>query len=111
MWTSLVKIIRQPSAKKLGLALLVSVMLHGFLMGNFNMDLPQLKNERFHIEATLELPKQDVNHRKPELLPEQPIEPQLKTKTAQFKPKKIVVNTSKPEPILQPQSAEIDKPN
>ena len=111
MWTSLVKFIQQPSAKKLGLALLVSVMLHGFLMGNFNMDLAQLKNERFHIEATLELPKQVVNHRKPELLPEQPIEPQLKTKTAQFKPKKIVVNTPKPEPILQPQTAEIDKPN
>ena len=111
MWTSLVKFIQQPSAKKLGLALLVSVMLHGFLMGNFNMDLPQLKNERFHIEATLELPKQVVNHRKPELLLEQPIEPQLKTKTAQFKPKKIVVNTPNPEPILQPQSAEIDKPN
>ena len=111
MWNNLVKTVQQPSAKKLGLALLASFILHVVLMGNFNVDLPKLKSERFNIEATLELPKQVVNNGKPALLPEQPIKPQLKTKTAQVKPKKIVAVTPKPDPTLQPQITQSDLPN
>ena len=57
MWNKLVKIIKQPSTKKLGLALLVSVMLHGFLVGNSYFQIPQLTKERFLIEAKLIQPK------------------------------------------------------
>ena len=111
MWNKLVKVIQQPGAKKLGLALLASVILHVVLMGNFNVDLPHLKSERFNIEATLQLPNPVVNHVKPALIPEQTIKPQLKTKTAQVKPKKIVVITPKLEPILQPQITQTNELN
>lgn len=57
MWNKLAEILQDPSYKRLGVALLVSALLHIFLMGGLDLTLPNLKIEMHLIEARIQMPK------------------------------------------------------
>ena len=57
MWNKLVEIMQDPSYKRLGLAVILSGILHTLLFGGFNMTLPSLKKEMHVIEARIQMPK------------------------------------------------------
>lgn len=57
MWTKLVEMMQDPSYRRLGLALVASVMLHALLFGGFNIALPSLKKDMHVIEASIQMPK------------------------------------------------------
>ena len=115
MWNKLVTIIQKPSTKKLGLALLVSVILHGFLIGNFDASLPQIKKQGSYMEAQLELikpvAKPQVNNAISELKPEKPFKPSPARKIAQAKPEKKPIDPPKPEPSLALQDVDAVVPD
>ena len=57
MWNKLAEMMQDPSYKRLGLALIVSIILHAFLFGNLGFVLPHLKREMHLIEARIQMPK------------------------------------------------------
>ncbi len=57
MWNKLAQLLQDPSYKRLGLALLVSVILHSMLFGSLSFALPSLKKEMHVIEARIQMPK------------------------------------------------------
>ena len=50
MWNKLVDILQQPASKRLGIAIVISTVLHTIFFGNMNFSLPTLKNEMHLIE-------------------------------------------------------------
>lgn len=57
MWNKLVDILQQPASKRLGIAIVISTVLHTIFFGNMNFSLPTLKNEMHLIEARIQMPK------------------------------------------------------
>ncbi|WP_020166955.1 MULTISPECIES: DUF3108 domain-containing protein [Methylotenera] len=57
MWNNVVDIVKNQSTKRLALAIVVSVVLHAFLVGGLNVHIPSLKKEMHVIEARLQMPK------------------------------------------------------
>ena len=75
MWNKLVAILQEPASKRLGLAIVVSAVLHSLFFGNMQAFLPTVKQEMHTIEARIQMPKvatpkAEVPSAKPE-----PIEP------------------------------------
>ncbi|MES2502257.1 MAG: DUF3108 domain-containing protein [Pseudomonadota bacterium] len=63
MWNKVAQFIRDGSTKKLALAIVVSTLLHAYMVGNFDVRLPSFKQENNTIEARLQMPqvvKKDV---------------------------------------------------
>jgi Protein of unknown function (DUF3108) len=57
MWNKLAEILQQPASKRLGVAILVSALLHTLFFGNINFSLPSLKKDMHLIEARIQMPK------------------------------------------------------
>ncbi len=57
MWNKIAELIQDPSHKRLGVALLVSMLLHIFLLDGLDLTLPHLKKEMHLIEARIQMPK------------------------------------------------------
>ena len=57
MWNKWLRLIQEPTYKRLGIALCVSALLHVFLVGKFYWLLPDNKPELHTIEARLQMPK------------------------------------------------------
>ncbi len=57
MWNNIAEIIKDTSTKRLALAIVVSALLHAYLVGGFDVRLPNLKKEMHTIEARLQRPK------------------------------------------------------
>ncbi len=108
MWNKLVEILQEPASKRLGLAIVVSVVLHSLFFGNMQAFLPTVKQEMHTIEARIQMPKAtaalatEVPSTKPE-----PIEPIKEPPVAEApsepntdappEPAELL-----PEPVLEP---------
>jgi hypothetical protein len=57
MWSKLAGMAQNTSYKTLVVALIVSILLHVFLLGGLNLKLPDLKKEMHVIEARIQMPK------------------------------------------------------
>lgn len=57
MWNKIAEFVQAPNSKRLVLALVVSVVLHVYLMGGIDISLPKPKQELHTIEARLQMPK------------------------------------------------------
>jgi hypothetical protein len=57
MWNKIAELMQDPSYKRLGLALVASVVLHIFLLGGLDLTLPSFKKEMHMIEARIQMPK------------------------------------------------------
>jgi len=57
MWNKLAELIQDPSYKRLGIALVVSAILHTWMFGGLDLSLPVFKKEMHEIEARLQMPK------------------------------------------------------
>ena len=87
MWNKIAELVKDPSYKRLGIALVVSALIHAWMFGDLDLSLPVLKKEMHEIEARLQMPKvvaKSVEEPRPEV-----------TKTEQEKP---VENLKTPEP-------------
>ena len=91
-WKSLLQ-----ESKGLLVAILISFLLHLFLLGQSNFSLPAIDNEHFLIDARLVLPKPTISKVKPREL-KKPVQP-LKQEPPQAKPE------SEPESIIEPSEA------
>lgn len=110
MWSKLEQIRQDLSYKRLGIALVVSVVLHTFLLGRLDLTLPSLKKEMHLIEARIQMPKavvKKIEIPKPEetvapkpALPVEPPKPIAKPKVEEaIEPEEAVVAVAPPEPI------------
>jgi hypothetical protein len=57
MWNKIAELMQEPSYKRLGLALIISIALHMLLLGGLDLTLPHLKKEMHLIEARIQMPK------------------------------------------------------
>lgn len=57
MWNKFVEILQEPASKRLGLAIVISAVLHAMLFGNMHIFLPNVKQEMHLIEARIQMPK------------------------------------------------------
>jgi hypothetical protein len=108
MWNKLVAILQEPASKRLGLAIVVSVVLHSLFFGNMQVFLPTIKQEMHTIEARIQMPKATaaVAAEVPSAKPE-PIEPIKEPPVAEAPPEANIDAPSEPtellpEPILEP---------
>jgi hypothetical protein len=92
MWNKWLAIWREPSSKRLAVALLVSVVLHAWLFGGLHLSLPAQK-ESTVIEARLQLPE------RPKKIVEETPKP-AQTTPAKPRPKPV-----KPHPVAAPEPA------
>jgi Protein of unknown function (DUF3108) len=110
MWIKLAEIIQEPSVRRLGLALIVSIILHSLLFGGFNFSLPSVKKEMHVIDARIQMPKVVIKPLvkpvapKPSVVPkpEQPIAA-IEPPQPEAKPKAPV----EPQPMPEPPLAEL----
>jgi Protein of unknown function (DUF3108) len=93
MWSKFAEIMQDPSYKPFGIALIVSLALHAFLLGKLDLTLPSLKKEMHLIEARIQMPKA-VAKQVETLIPEEVIAPKL-------------VPAESPEPVLEPKVEEV----
>lgn len=92
MWNNVAESVKNRSTRRLALAILVSVILHAYLVGGFSMHLPVLKKEVHTLETRLQMPKAAV--------PEEKIQQEAKVK-------KNVVST-RPNPVATlPQTPQV----
>lgn len=82
MWNKVAQILQEPANKRLGLALGISALIHFFLVGQFYLALPMPKQELHTIEARLQMPKVVVK----------------------------ATEVPKPEAVIKPESAPVEKP-
>ena len=112
MWNKIAEFVRSPSTKRLAFAIIVSAVLHAYVVSGVDIRLPTLKKEMHTIEARLQMPKVVANPSssvKP-LVPvqDQPKESKKKTerKSVSLKPPvEKVTEEVLPEPI-QPEPNE-----
>lgn len=57
MWNNVAEFLQNRSTKRLALALVVSAIVHVYLVGGLNVQMPSLKQENQAIEARLQAPK------------------------------------------------------
>jgi Protein of unknown function (DUF3108) len=98
MWSKLVQMLQDPSYKRLGVALIVSVVLHAFLLGKLDLKLPSLKKEMHLIEARIQMPKAVVKQveapKQEEVVAPKPDPVELQKPAA--KPKKEIIQPEEP---------------
>ena len=89
MLNKLTKLIQNPSTKRLALAIVVSAVLHAYLVGGLDISLPKDKPELHSIEARLQMPK---------------VVKAVKEKTQEniAKETKIKEKKTQPEPVTEP---------
>ena len=96
MWNKLAEMMQDPSFKRLGWALCVSVLLHFFLLGKFHLLLPNNQPVMHTIEARLQMPKtaaETTEAEKPVAAPEEsPTKPEKQAES----------DIEQPEPIHEP---------
>ncbi len=130
MWNKFAEMLQDPSYKQLGVALVVSILLHMLLFGGFYLTLPSFKKEMHVIEARIQMPKavaKQVEMSKPvETVAPEPI-PQLKSKPTPEPKMKEVIEPDAPavaveapvtvpeitppvEPTVQPENSEPEPP-
>ncbi len=111
MWNKLAEILQDPSYKRLGVALLVSALLHIFLLGGLDLTLPNLKKEMHLIEARIQMPKpvvketvKPVEAPKPEEIIAPALEPvkEVSPEASAEAPSEPV-----PEPIIETPTSEV----
>jgi Protein of unknown function (DUF3108) len=100
MWNKIVELMQDPSYKRLGFALIASVVLHIFLLGGLDLTLPNLKKEMHLIEARIQMPKPVVKQ-VDALKPEETVAP----KPASIEPLKPVAEP-KTEEVIEPSTQE-----
>lgn len=105
MWNNAADIVKNQSTKRLVLAILISAVLHAYLVGGFNMHLPSLKKEMHTIEARLQMPKVVIQEEriKEDVVNVQP-EP-VATLPQKSAPQALVEATE--EPAVEPQQADV----
>lgn len=98
MWNNVAEIIQHNSTKRLALAIVVSAVLHAYLVGGFDVSLPSLKKEMHTIEARLQMPKVVIKEAIVEdaQMQSEPVIKPLIQETAQ-----------EPQPVLEPQMADL----
>ena len=96
MWNKLAEMIQDPSFKRLGWALCISVLLHFFLLGRFHLLLPNNQTAFHTIEARLQMPKTAAKPSEAE----KPIAAPEETPTKQEK--QAEPDVEQPEPIPEP---------
>ncbi len=114
MWSKLEQVLKDPGYRRLGLALVVSVVLHFFLLGRLDLTLPDLKKEMHLIEARIQMPKavvKKVEIPKPEEMvapkpappakPPEPVEPQKTEEPDQPNDTAATDAAPKPEPVTE----------
>jgi hypothetical protein len=57
MWNKLVEVLHDVSYRRLGIAVVLSIVLHAFLLDGFNFSLPIFKDDIKPLEATIQLNK------------------------------------------------------
>lgn len=62
MWNNVVDIVKNQSTKRLALAIVVSAVLHAYLVGGLHVHMPSLKKEMHIIEARIQMPKVVIQH-------------------------------------------------
>ena len=120
MWNKIAELMRDPSYKRLGLALIISIALHIFLLGGLDLTLPNLKKEMHLIEARIQMPKEvakSVEVPKPEEIaapspePEKEAPPEANQEAPSEPAPEPIVETPAPEvvaetpPAIEPQPA------
>jgi Protein of unknown function (DUF3108) len=122
MWNKLAEILQDPSCKRLGVTLLVSTLLHIFLLGRLDLTLPNLKKEMHLIEARIQMPKavtkpveipnpEKIVAPAPEANTEEPSEPVLEPKIETPAPEVIAETPpAEPPPLAQVESSEPGPP-
>ncbi len=102
--------LQDPSYKRLGVALIVSVVLHAFLLGKLDLKLPSLKKEMHLIEARIQMPKAVVKQvkapKQEEVVAPKP-DPVESQKPA-TKPKKTVLQPEEPVATVEPSATVSD---
>ncbi|MGB7815300.1 MAG: DUF3108 domain-containing protein [Methylotenera sp.] len=114
MWNKLERILQDPSYKRLAIALVVSVVLHAFLLGKLDLTLPSLKKEMHVIEARIQMPKavakkveipkpEETVAPKPVPTPIEPPKPVTEPKVEEaIEPDQAVAAVEPAEPIAEP---------
>ena len=100
MWNKLIKILQQPASKSLGLAIIISAVLHTLFFGKVDFSLPSFKQDMHVIEARIQAPK--VAPKPEEATVSEPIVEKLKPEPA---PK-----VEKLEPAVTPEIEEQVEP-
>jgi len=100
MWNKFVELAKEPSYKRLLLALLVSIILHALLFGGFDLSLPFFKKDVHVIEARLQLPKAVAKQVKP-------AEPEPEVVKPQPKKRPKLVEQPKPNPAPETPEQEV----
>ncbi len=114
MWSKLEQVLNDPSHKRLGLALAVSVVLHFFLLGKLDLTLPDLKKEMHLIEASIQMPKAVVKtvetpipedvvipEPTPPVKPPEPVEPPETEMPNQVNEAAVTDAAPDPEPVTE----------
>ncbi len=102
MWNKIAELVKDPSYKRLGIALVVSALIHAWMFGDLDLSLPVFKKEMHEIEARLQMPKvvaKSVEEPRPEVTKaeqEKPVE-NLKTPEPQKK-----VELAEAPPVIEP---------
>jgi hypothetical protein len=105
MWNKIAELMQDQSYKRLGIALVASILLHTLLLGGLDLTLPNLKKEMHLIEARIQMPKPAVKEiAKPveALKPEEASAPATEpVKEAQPEANQEEPSEPMPEPILE----------
>lgn len=111
MWIKLTEILQQPATKRLGVAIVVSALLHTLFFGNVDLSLPSLKKELHLIEATIQMPKAvpPPAEALPEVAPVEEITPPPLEPIVEAPPEANVDAPSEPvaEPIVETPAPEV----
>ena len=119
MWNKVAELAKSTSYKRLGIALLLSILAHAYFFSGLDLSLPFLKKEMHTIEARIQMPKAVVKppeptKPKPEVIepePEKPIPPPPNQEadpepTAEIMPDPVVVPEPTPAVPIEPEKIE-----
>jgi hypothetical protein len=109
MWNKIAELMQDPSYKRLGLALVASVILHILLLGGLDLTLPHLRKEMHLIEARIQMPKPVVKETaKPVEVPkpEEVVAPALES-IKEASPEADAEAPSAPEPMVETPAPEV----
>jgi Protein of unknown function (DUF3108) len=105
MWNNVAQQWQNPSVKRLGLAVIVSMLLHAIIANGLHISLPALKQDYHPLEARIQMPKAVV--KEAESKPNQPLAPakaQPVKKTKPIKPKPIKHEKPQPQKEIVPEA-------
>lgn len=107
MWNNVVDIVKNQSTKRLALAIVVSAVLHAYLVGGLDVHMPSLKKEMHVIEARLQMPKVVIQQAatKDDVVSEQP-EP-VTTLPQKQAPQPLAEVIEEPVSVIESQQADV----